>query len=207
MGAALERIDRRLRAFTHVATLAAGWMLLALCAVVVVNIALRKLFTFSLQGVDEYGGYCLALAAAIGFSQAAFDRAHIHIDVATHHFPVRIRALFDVVALLALNFTGWFIALKAFGVMQVSYVGAAQATSVLRTQLVYPQGIWSAALFWFCLVLAVQLLRAVVTLLRGDWRGVVDGFGVPDLDQEVRQEVEAARRRVEQKFGSTEGAL
>ena len=176
-------------------------MILALSVVVVINIFLRKMFSFSLQGVDEYGGYCLALAASIGFSQAAFDRAHIRIDVVTSHFPLRLRAVFDVLALLALNATGWFIALQGFGVLQASFVVGAQATSVLRTPLAYPQGLWVAALLWFCLVLSIQVLRAVVTLLLADWTGIVDNFGVPDVDQEVRQEIEAARRRVGKKLG------
>ena len=207
MRTTLDRVDRWLRSITRTACLAAGWMILALSVVVVINIFLRKMFSFSLQGVDEYGGYCLALAASIGFSQAAFDRAHIRIDVVTSHFPLRLRAVFDVLALLALNATGWFIALQAFGVLQASFVGGAQATSVLRTPLAYPQGLWVAALLWFCLVLSIQVLRAVVTLLLADWTGIVDNFGVPDIDQEVRQEIEAARRRTGKKLGPAGSAL
>lgn len=193
---ALDRIDIVLRTVTLRICLNAGWGLILLSAVITINVLMRKLFNFSLQGVDEYGGYCLALCAAVGFSQAAFERGHIRIDVFTQLVPQRARAIFDVIALLALNFTAWMIGIKAFGVFQASYGLGALAPSALRTQLSIPQGLWAGALLWFCLILSTQLIRAVIYLVRCDWQRIEQEFGTPDTREEVEQEMENARNRL-----------
>lgn len=204
---ALDRIDRVLRTVTLRICLNAGWGLILLSAVITINVLLRKLFNFSLQGVDEYGGYCLALCAAIGFSQAAFERGHIRIDVFTQLVPQRARAIFDVIALLALNITAWMIGVKAFGVFQASYELSALAPSALRTHLSIPQGLWAGALLWFCLILSMQLMRAVIYLVRRDWQRIEQEFGTPDTREEVEQEMEQARKRLKGLQVQTQGGV
>lgn len=192
----MERLEHRLKAVSLVLSLAAGWALLALAVWIVVNVVLRKFFSFAFQGVDEYGGYCLAVVATVGFAQAAFDRAHVRIDVVTRLLPLPVRAIFDVVALAALSFMAWTVALRALSVAAASFEIGALATSPLRTPLVAPQGIWAVALFWFCAVLAFQMLHAMVLIVRRDWSGIGARLGVPEIDQEVEQELQAARFRL-----------
>lgn len=204
---ALDRIDLVLRTVTRRICLTAGWGLILLSAVITINVLLRKLFNYSLQGVDEYGGYCLALCAAIGFSQAAFERGHIRIDVFTQLVPQRARAIFDVIALLALNVTAWMIGVKAFGVFQASYELSALAPSALRTHLSIPQGVWAGALLWFCLILSMQLMRAVIYLIRRDWQRIEQEFGAPDTRDEVEQEIEQARARLKGRQVQPEGGF
>jgi TRAP-type C4-dicarboxylate transport system permease small subunit len=201
----MERLEHRLKAVSLGLSLAAGWALLALAIWIVVNVVLRKFFSFSFQGVDEYGGYCLAVVATIGFAQAAFDRAHVRIDVVTRLLPVPLRAIFDVVALAALSFMAWTIAFRAMDVAMTSFGMGALATSPLRTPLVVPQGLWAAALFWFCAVLAFQMLYAVVAIMRRDWSGIGARLGVPEIDQEVEQELQAARFRMGLQADGDEG--
>jgi TRAP-type C4-dicarboxylate transport system permease small subunit len=203
----LDRLDRLLQGLTRRVCLFAGWGLIALSAVITINVVLRKLFNYSLQGVDEYGGYCLAVCAAIGFSQAAFERGHIRIDLVTRLVPQRARAVFDVIALLALNFTAWTIGVKAFGVFQTSYQMGALATSALRTHLSIPQGVWVGALLWFCFILLLQLVRAVIYLLQRDWQRIEREFGTPDTQTEVEQEMEQTRVRLQGKQINAQGAL
>lgn len=192
----MQRLEHRLKAASLYLSLAAGWALLALAIWIVVNVVLRKFFSISFQGVDEYGGYCLAVVATIGFAQAAFDRAHVRIDVVTRLLPVPLRAIFDVIALAALSFMAWTIAFRALNVAMTSFGMGALATSPLRTPLVVPQGIWAGALFWFCAVLAFQMLYAVIAIMRRDWVGIGERLGVPEIDQEVEQELQAARSRL-----------
>ena len=61
--------------------IAGGYWLMLIAAATCVEIISRKLFSFSLLGVDEVGGYTLAILAALGFSYALVDRAHTRIDV------------------------------------------------------------------------------------------------------------------------------
>src|SRR5690606_14066198 len=95
----INLLDHLLRLTTRKVGLAAGWALITLSVVVTLNVLARKLFNYSLQGVDEYGGYCLAICASVGFSQAAYEKAHIRISIVTDQLPLRWRALFDILAL------------------------------------------------------------------------------------------------------------
>ena len=58
-----------------------GYILLALAVLVTAETIGRKLFSFSLQGVDELGGYVLAVASSLAFTTALVERAHIRIEL------------------------------------------------------------------------------------------------------------------------------
>ena len=177
-------------------TVVAGWALLVLSLTIAFEVVVRKLFRMSLQGVDEYGGYVLAIGAMIGCSYALYEKAHIRIDVLVRLLPVAWRATADVVAMAALNFFVWILLMQAFDVLMQSWRLQAQAVSPLRTPLVGPQGLWAAAVALFALVALVHLVRALAGFIRGDWPYVTQEFGIPDVEEEVKQELEAAQRRL-----------
>ena len=53
-----------------------------------VEMVTRKLFNFSLQGVDEIGGYTLAVTSALGlFVHAAGTRGHTRVDFLLSRLP------------------------------------------------------------------------------------------------------------------------
>lgn len=192
-----------LQAITRRACLAAGWALVVLSVVIAVNVVTRKLFNFSLQGVDEYGGYCLAICASIGFSQAAYERAHIRISVLVDLLPTRLRAVSDVLALVLLTAMAVTLAVKATDVALTSHAMQALATSALRTKLAIPQAMWAAALCWFSFILLVQCLHALLQLVRRDWVGICRTYGVPSVNDEIEEELRAAQQRMK---GNLEGA-
>ena len=64
-----------------------GLAFLVLAVAVTAETIMRKVFNQSLQGVDELGGYILALAGAMSFSVALVARAHIRIDIVHDHLP------------------------------------------------------------------------------------------------------------------------
>ena len=51
-------------------SIAAGMAFVALALITTVEVIGRKFFNFSLQGVDEMGGYVYAIGSAIGFVAA-----------------------------------------------------------------------------------------------------------------------------------------
>ena len=59
---------------------AGGYWLMLIAVATCIEIISRKVFSFSLLGVDEIGGYTLAVLAALGFSYALIERAHTRID-------------------------------------------------------------------------------------------------------------------------------
>jgi TRAP-type C4-dicarboxylate transport system permease small subunit len=69
-----------------------GAIFLVLSVVVTVETLARKLFNYSLQGVDELAGYSLAVGSTIAFSLALAGRNHIRVDVFHELFPRRLKA-------------------------------------------------------------------------------------------------------------------
>ena len=192
----LDRIHNSLQAATRLLTIAAGWALLVLSLTIAFEVAARKLFRLSLQGVDEYGGYALAIGATLGCSYALYQKAHIRIDVIVRLLPSAMRATADLLALMTLNIFVWILLWQAVEVVLQSYRLQAQAVSPLRTPLVLPQGIWAAALALFAVAALVQLVRAASGFFRADWPWVTREFGTPDVEEEVALELEATRRRL-----------
>ena len=75
-----------------------GLAFLVLAGAVATETIMRKVFNRSLQGVDELGGYILALAGATSFAVALVARAHIRIDLVHDHLPLALRVILNILA-------------------------------------------------------------------------------------------------------------
>jgi TRAP-type C4-dicarboxylate transport system permease small subunit len=192
----LDAVNRVLRATTNALVLTVGWVLLVLSAAIAFEVVARKLFRFSLQGVDEYGGYVLAVGATIGFAHAVYLKAHIRIDLALRLLSPPLRAVADAVALFALNIFAWTLFWRSVAVAWQSHSFHATAVSPLRTPLVLPQGVWALALGLFALVALVQFLRAVAAVRARAWTESAREFGITEIEEEVAREIAAAKRRL-----------
>ncbi len=169
--------------------LAAGYVLLVQAVITAVEIISRKLFNHSFQGVDELGGYALAVTAAVGFGYAAVTRAHTRIDLLIRHLPVMPRAVLHIFA--ALVMFGVASGMLWFGIRtlrQSIRLGSA-ATTPLQTPLWIPQSLWVAGLALFALVTLVVVLRCVTLFARGAFTAVDAEMKAQSAEQ---QELEAA---------------
>lgn len=62
------------------------------------KIVARKVFNHSFQGVDELGGYALAIAGAVGFGYAALTCSQTRIGLVLSKLPVAAQAVLHVLA-------------------------------------------------------------------------------------------------------------
>src|SRR5262245_26149108 len=79
-----------------------GFAFLGLAVAVMVETIMRKVFNRSLQGVDELGGYVLAIAGAMSLTVALVSRAHIRIDLIHELLPASLRTILNVLASLSI---------------------------------------------------------------------------------------------------------
>src|SRR4051794_33123116 len=75
-----------------------GLAFLVLAIAVTIETIMRKVFNQSLQGVDELGGYILALAGAPGFLGAPVRRARIPPRIGHGHLPRLLRVPLNLLA-------------------------------------------------------------------------------------------------------------
>ncbi|MEO1599290.1 MAG: TRAP transporter small permease [Pseudomonadota bacterium] len=94
-----------------------GVLLIGSALLVTAEVFLRKFANISIGGADEISGYAFAVATALAFSYALFERAHIRVELVHAWMPPRVQAGMDVVAdLAALLFFGlllWQAVLEA----------------------------------------------------------------------------------------------
>lgn len=150
---------------SRAAAIFSGWCLLVVVTLTCVEIVGRKLFNFSLHGVDEIGGYALAVVCAFGFPYTLLRGSHTRIDLVQPHLPARVRAALSAITMAALGAVSVFAAWRGFAELRVSIELMSVANSPLQTPMWLPQGLWFAGLAMFAIVAFALAVHAVLLLL------------------------------------------
>jgi TRAP-type C4-dicarboxylate transport system permease small subunit len=180
---------------TRLAAILCGWWLLVIAAFTCVEIISRKLFGFSLQGVDEVGSYTLAVAASLGFAHALAMRAHTRIDFLIVKLGDGAKAVLNVAAMVTLALMAAFALLKGLPVLMESLEFGSRSTSPLQTPLWIPQGLWLGGLALFAALALALACHAVLLLVRSNHARINALYGPPSLDEEIDREVGALEAR------------
>lgn len=176
-----------------------GVVMVLLALAITAETVLRKLFSFSLGGLDELGGYVMAVCAPLAFTVALIERAHIRISIFQVKMSVRAQALTNAMATLSLGLlSAYLLYFTTITLLDTrSYQSVAQTP--WATPLVYPQTVWLLAMAVFtgaALVLCVQACRL---LLRGDWAMLNKRFGADTVAEELQAELgDLAKREATQ---------
>jgi TRAP-type C4-dicarboxylate transport system permease small subunit len=101
----------------RVCAIVAGWALMAISVAMCVEILGRKYFNFSLEGLDEIGGYMLAGVCAFGFAYTLSTRSHMRVTLLFPYVPASVQSLLNVLAMLTLAAMAAFCAWR--GVFEV----------------------------------------------------------------------------------------
>ncbi|MEM7744835.1 MAG: TRAP transporter small permease [Pseudomonadota bacterium] len=160
--------ETALKAVSHAACIVGGWLVILLSVGICVEVVLRKAFSQSLQGIDEYGGYALAVTASLGMAYCFYEHAHIKIDLVVRKLPKRFARVLSVIAIVALGIVVGMLALEAFSLSEESYMFGAFSNTPLRTPIYYPQAIWALGFGLFVLAIVLRLLHIMQSLLLND---------------------------------------
>ena len=145
-----------------------GYALLFQAVVTAIEIISRKIFNFSFQGVDEIGGYVLAITASFGFGYAAITRSHTRVDFILLKLPSRLRAVIHVIAAVVMSFLSAGMLWYAIKALRETIEYQSIANSPLETPIWIPQSIWLVGFIVFALVSVFLAFRAIALLFQGD---------------------------------------
>lgn len=174
-------------------TLASGWALLLLSFLIAFEVLARKFFQFSLQGVDEIGGYILAVGSAFGFSYALTTRGHVRVDLILLKLSTSLQDWANWVAALGMTIFAYILLWRTIFMYLRTFTLGAKAGTPLDTPLLYPQGLWLFALILFALICTTTLWRlSQVSFFGTGERDALDRA----LEEEVETEAADARRRL-----------
>ncbi len=169
-----------MRRFVDALAVLGGGLLVVYSFFVGAEIVGRRFLGFSFQGVDEVGGYLMAIVVAVGFSYALYNQAHIRIDILLTYLPRALAMWLNVVALAALSVLALFFFWRAWFVLAESYALQAVSSTPLLTPLVIPQSIWAGGLLIFVFASLTYFIRGLRHGLRGEAEKVAGllGFSV-----------------------------
>lgn len=165
-----------------------GYGFLVLSLLVAFEVVARKFFAFSLQGVDEIGGYVMAGSVAMGISHTLLQRSHTRIDMFIDRLPARLRPSFHAFAMVSLAAFGLFMAWRATTTLIDSIQYGSVASTPLQTPLWIPQLVWDVGLIFFAGLATVLAAHAVILAVRDPDRVMVL-YGPRTVREEVKDEV------------------
>ncbi|MCP5367980.1 MAG: TRAP transporter small permease [Hyphomicrobiales bacterium] len=149
--------------------LACGLALAAACAMIILEIVMRRVAFGLIGGTDEISGYVMAGVVSWAAGYALIERAHIRIDLLHRRLPVEGRAFLDVAALGALLATSVVVLVYGWKVLSKSLASHSTANTPLETPLWIPQTVWLAGWVWFALASAALLALTLWAVARRDW--------------------------------------
>lgn len=162
--------------------------MIALSAFTCVEMVARKFFRFSLQGVDEVGGYTLAVASAIGFSYTLLKRGHTRIDFLVSRLPATARGALNCLAMATLAALASFATWRGWGVLSESIEFKSHATTPLQTPLWVPQSLWFLGYILFAGTACVLAAHAFMLLFARQIPLLNEKYGPPTLNEEIEAE-------------------
>jgi TRAP-type C4-dicarboxylate transport system permease small subunit len=180
--------SRLLENITSLLVVICGWWLVAFSLASCFEMVARRLFQFSLQGVDEIGGYTLAVTSAIGFSYTLITRGHTRIDFLVSRFPEKTRAVLNCVAMVTLAAVVLFAAFRGWNVLSETIEFQSTATTPLQTPLWIPQSMWYVGVVLFAVIALYLAAHSVWLLVRGEAAEVNRYYGPQTLEEEIESE-------------------
>lgn len=173
-----------------------GGIFVLLSLAVAAETLLRKLFGASLQGVDELGGYALAVGATLAFSMALLGRAHMRIDIFHERLPRLLQALLNWLSALLMALFALVLLWTCLQVLIETREYGSTAQTPWATPLQYPQTAWLIGIALFGLLATGYALRASWLLLAKRIDELNVEFHPKGVTEELKEELEDFKQRV-----------
>jgi TRAP-type C4-dicarboxylate transport system permease small subunit len=164
-------------------------------AVIAAEIVLRNVFNISIGGVDELGGYALAVGTSLSFAYALMERAHVRVDTLYMHGSPGAKSVLDVLAMAGVAAVALTLAINSSTVWSFAVSFGTRSMTPLQTPMWIPQGLWLLGLWWFALTSLCLLAMLVVLALRGDAAGVKRIGGIGGVSDELAGEIADMEKR------------
>ncbi|SFM51829.1 TRAP transporter small permease subunit [Marinobacter pelagius] len=184
----LDRILQGVRTGSLWLARAGGLLILLTVILVTIEVLSRQFFGRSNVHATEITGYVMAISTSWAFAYTLMRKAHIRIDALYLKFPVSVRGVLDLVALLSLALFCVLVVGAAFGVTEHSFSGGARANTPLGTPVWIPQALWFLGLVWFSIAVVLMSLRVLLGVIGGHVDEVQWLAGSPTLDEQISDE-------------------
>ena len=170
-----------------------GTALLLSAIMVTIDVLARKYLNVTMSGSDEITGYVFAGSTTWAYAYCLLHRSNIRIDAAYNLFPRRIRAVLDIVGLIALLFFMGYFTSKAVGVVTFSWEHDSVSVTTLLTPLWIPQLVWLAGLVFFNITLIFMIVYTILSFVVSGPGAVQKLAGTMSVQEEVEEETQGIK--------------
>ncbi|CAN7760701.1 MULTISPECIES: TRAP transporter small permease subunit [unclassified Variovorax] len=185
-----DPVSRGLTRVCDWTVIACGWWLIALSVMTCIEMLGRKVFSFSLQGIDEIGSYTYGIVGAFGFAYTLITRSHTRVDFLLSRFPMKTRALLNLLAMLSLAALSMLCLWRGWHVVVESIELHSTAATPLATPMWIPQSIWLGGYLMFALVAGWAAIDALRLFLARRTQELNTRFGPQTLEEEIEAETD-----------------
>jgi TRAP-type C4-dicarboxylate transport system permease small subunit len=186
-------ISRIVEPVARVVAIVFGYAILAYSLALSFEIVTRKLFNSSFKGIDEIGGFVLAIAAAVGASYTMAMKAHTRVDVFLVRLPRSTQRLLNTLAMISMAAFACFAAWRGYAVL-VDTLEFQSTSPNLQQPLWVPQLAWLIGLALFAVIASAYALHA--TWLFANNRPELNVFYGPlSVNEELDSELDALKAR------------
>jgi TRAP-type C4-dicarboxylate transport system permease small subunit len=175
-------------------SLVCGYLLLGLCFFILAEVIARKFFSYSFQGVDEIGGYLVAISGSFAFGFGVLEKAHTRIDLALTNFSISLRNFFNVTAYIAIFLVSAFLAKYSYVTLSESILFKSISATPLEVPIRYPQFFWFIGLSLFSVISFVVLVKIIISWFNNPFESY-NLFGPENLKEEINRELKDAQKR------------
>ena len=183
-------IHHRLEQISRFAVWVGGTSLMLAAIMVTIDVSLRKTFSITMSGSDEYSGYVFAASTTWAYSYCLLHRSNIRIDALYNLLPRKVTVLLDVLGLVLLHY---FMSVMTY-YATIAFLNSWENNSVSITTLATPQWIpqilWVAGLVLFVITITFVTIYSVVALLQRNWDLVAQLAGVPSITEIMEEETQ-----------------
>lgn len=184
-----------MQAYARILGIVFGTMMILLSAAITAETLLRKFFSVSFGGIDELGGYAVAVAAPLAFTVALVENAHIRIDQLTTRFPKAAQGLLNVLASVSMALLAVYFFYFTVDTVAATATYHSIAQTPWATPLIYPQSLWLVAMVSFPIAGVWLAAKAVAQLFKGDWQTLLGQFGPVSAAEELQAELDDLKKR------------
>jgi TRAP-type C4-dicarboxylate transport system permease small subunit len=195
----MDRALDRLISLAHLIARAGAWcgglLLFGAAFLLGFEVVIRKVFSLSLGGANEFSTFAVAIGGAWALTFTLLERAHVRIESLYAVLPRRLGAVMDLLAHAVLTTVMALIAWYGWFVFQNSLVMGSRTLTPFPVPVAIPQFFWVAGLIFFVLVSLLLFARALIAWLKGDLAMVHRLLGPRGIALEIRQELGQAHER------------
>jgi TRAP-type C4-dicarboxylate transport system permease small subunit len=189
----INPISRIVEPVARLVAIIFGYTILFYSIALSAEIVGRKLFNTSFKGIDEVGGFVLAISAAIGASYSMAMRAHTRVDVFLGMMPRGAQRILNTLAMLTMAVFACFAAWRGVAVLQETIEFSSTSTN-LQQPLWMPQLAWAIGLMLFGIIATAYAAHALYLLMTG--RPELNTlYGPLSVKDELDSELEALKTR------------